>query len=216
MKNSKVEIKKPKRLLLLALVFLILNFKFSFACDCGEQLPEFSKEETEKYGLIFIGTVDSIQPGERNGLAWFHGKELYKGLATPVIAIQFDNYTSCRVPFEAGETWMIYAVKDSVNSRWTVTYCSRSRKYPSQGEVDEYTVYSNLTFEEERKFLTAIYPPKDFIPQNTIDDISENNKTVIDSNRNLMHADNRQKLLLIAASVIGMVLIYLVVKKWLK
>jgi len=190
--------------------------QFASACDCGEQLPEFTKEETEKYGLIFIGTIDSLQDKEQNGTAWFRGLELYRGLATPRIAIRYDNYTSCRMSFREGQTWMIYAVKDSVTSQWTVSYCSRSRRLPEQGETDEYTIYSNLTYEEEKKFLASIYPRRDFIPQETINEIDKEDKTVIDSNRELIHATGRQKIFLILGSVAGLVLIYLVVKKWLK
>lgn len=201
---------------LLIVLFLCMAVQSTYACDCGEQMPVFSKAETEKYGLIFIGKIDSITHKKNNGSAWFKGLKLYKGIATPVVEIRFDNYSSCQMPFQSGDLWMIYAVKDSVTYKWITSYCSRSRKYPAQDELDEYTVYSNITFEKEEQLLAEIYPLKDFVESDIISEIDEKNKTVIDANRNLMHADNMQKIILLAISLAGVILIYIVVKKLLR
>lgn len=199
-------------IILILWALIHINLKL-FACDCGEQLPVFSKEETEKYDLIFIGKIDSINHGKKTGVAWFKGIKLYKGLAPPVIKIYFDDYTSCKMPFQSNDTWMIYANKDSINGYWKVDYCSRTRKYPNQNEMDEYTIYSNITFDKEEQLLAEIYPLKDFIHPDKLSDIQENKKTVIDANRDLMHANNKHKIILLIISLVGVILIYIILKK---
>lgn len=195
------------------LLLTLISSVGAMACDCGTQLPQISKEETERYGLIFVGRIDSLREGEKIGTAWFKGLELYKGLGTPEVEIRYDAYTSCRMPFAPGQTWIIYASKNPQNGRWHVEHCSRSRKLPEDGETDEYTIYSNITYEEERKFLASNYSLKDFIKEETVAEIEKGNKKVIDSNREIIYANYTQKILLVLGSIVGMGLIYLLVKK---
>jgi hypothetical protein len=85
---------------------------------------------------------------------------------------------------------------------------------PLSSENDEYTIYTQMTWEEEILFLEKNFPKKDFSTREVVKEAD--NKKVIDATRPLEHATNREKIILVLVSFVGMLIIYFIVKKVLK
>src|SRR5688572_22690124 len=188
----------------------------SFACNCETTLPKISKEETDKYNLIFTGYIKRLVHQSNGDFAEFTVDIPYKGLVPRDIKISYDALTSCKMPFYEGDQWLIYAKKDSVTKRWRVDFCERNRKFPEGDETDEYTVYSGMTLQEELNFLAMNYSTGQVVGQDTITMIEEEKKIVIDARREMDHGTPRQRIILLICSLAGMIIIYFIIRKLLK
>lgn len=202
-----------------SLFFYILFIWFGsisvLACDCGKLLPPLDKAATDSFQVITVARVLQLEPGKTTGVATFEGISLYKGIISSPFQVIYDCITTCKMPFEVGDVWLLYLKKNN-QGNYTVHYCERSRKKALPGEEDEYIIYSQMTWDEEVLFLEKNFPKKDFVNVNMVHEIDRSGKTVIDASRPLDHATDKQKIFLIVVSVFGMALIYFVVKKWLK
>jgi hypothetical protein len=208
-----------KRLaILFVLFFPLIGFaqEFSQACNCKQQLPKLSKEQTDAYSVAFAGYIKRLIHQDKEDYAEFVVRTPYKGLVPRDIKIYYDSRTSCQMPFFPGDEWLIYAKKDSVNKRWTVNYCERSRKFPEGDEIDNYTVYSGNTLQEEIDFLEINYSNGQIVGEDTLTMIEEDHLKVIDAHRTDNYGTPRQKIILLACSLLGMIIIYLVIRKFVK
>jgi hypothetical protein len=203
------------------LVFILISdMGFSMACNCETTLPEISREETEQYSLIFTGYVKNLyvlrdKPATEY-YAEFVVNKPFKGLVPRDIKIFYDGSTSCQMHFLPGDEWLLYVKKDSVDKKWTVNYCERSRRYAEPGEEDQYTIYSGMTLEEELKFLETNYASGQVVGEDTLTMIEEEDKIVIDSRRDVNYGTPRQKIILLACSLLGMIIIYFIIRKFVK
>ena len=203
------------RSLILSIFFFCIGSKALLSCDCGQLLPPISKSATDSFQVITVARIIKLEPGKTTGVATFEGVTLYKGIISSPFSVSYDCITTCKMPFELGDVWLLY-IKKNTGGNYSVHYCERSRKKIPAGEEDEYIIYSQMTWEEEILFLEKNFPKKDFTDASMVSQVDSIGKTVIDATRPLNHATDRQKILLIVISVVGMGLIYLVVKKWLK
>lgn len=185
------------------------------ACNCPNFLPKLTKEETDKYEIIFKGKITDIQDENNKFSAKFKILEPLKGLIPDGIVISYDGLTSCAMPFDVNDTWLIYANKDSItHSYWTVNFCDRSRKFLNESDtIDMYTVYSGITMKEEYEFIRSNYPTGQVLSADSINMIEQKDLTVIDARRDLNHASPTMKFVLIGVSIVVLVAIYLLLKK---
>jgi hypothetical protein len=199
---------------LLAFTAAFANSPGIFACNCGGALSPWTKEEADGYDVIFLGRIDSIY-GDHICSARFHGISLFKGLAPKNAVIRHDCYSTCRMPFEPGQIWLIYAHIDSTGY-WVVDYCGRSRPKPVGGEPDEHAGEAGLSYADELGLVRKSFPPRDFITQKQIDEISDSGKKVIDPMRELPIATPGQKVVLVIISFAGLIFFYVLVRRFMK
>ena len=198
----------------LVIGFLTLNYVL--ACNCETNLPKISREQTDQYDLIFSGYIKRIIHQPNEDYAEFVVGVPYKGLIPRDIKIGYDNATSCKMPFFPGDEWLIYAKKDSINKKWLVNYCERSRKFPGGDEMDDYTIYSGVTLNEELAFLEMSYNNGQIVGEDTLTMIQEDKKIVIDARRDDNYGTPREKIILLACSLAGMIIIYLIIKRFVR
>ena len=187
-----------------------------YSCNCETNLPKISREETDPYTVVFSGYIKKLHHQGNDNYAEFVVSTPYKGLVPRDIKISYDALTSCKMPFFPGDQWLIYAKKDTVNKKWLVNFCERSRKFPEGDEMDDYTIYSGITLEEELKFLELNYTSGQIVGQDTLTMIIEQKKIVIDSSRDMNYGTPREKIILLICSLAAMIIIYLIIKKFVK
>ncbi len=207
------------RIILLTFLF-VYTCTSIYPCNCETSLPKISREETETYTLIFTGYVKKLYVVEKESgkefFAEFVVSQPFKGLVPRDIKIAYDGITSCQMRFLPGDEWLLYVKKDSVNKKWWVNYCERSRRYAEPGEEDEYTVYSGMTLDEELRFLGKNYASGQIVGEDTLTMIEEENKIVIDSRRDVHYGTPREKIILLICSLAAMIIIYWIIKRFVK
>ena len=188
------------------LFLLVLSFsKPVFSCDCPN-LPKLTSEYTNKYNLIFRGTVQKVSNCNEINHATFQIQELYKGESKKEIEIYFDCSSDCKMNFNVGETWIIYANYIQLNKP-KVELCSRSRKLvDNEIKVATNFIASDLGFNEECDWL------KQNLGIKTIN-LEDNIKTV-DTHRNQLPEKEFSLVLIIISLFFFLVLIFFL-KKYL-
>lgn len=188
-----------------------LSFISAYACKCAPLQP-LTKEQAGSYDVIFWGTVDSVGACEGDkSAAYFAIEELYKGEASHHrIYVNFDCVTDCRMQFRQGEQWLIYAEYAKYGDL-RVNFCGRSRKSATDVNEDYAIATHGLTFKEEMDFIRKNFgvhelngPERELVQNEGI------------PSRELIHPDGKQTILLLALSFAGMVLVWLIVKKFWK
>lgn len=203
-----------KQLLTGFIAFLFITAVY--CCNCETNLPPLSREETDPYDLIFTGYVNNVHEQNNEWYAEFVVEQPFKGLIPRDIKILYDGTTSCQMHFLKGDQWLIYAKMDAVKKKWTVNYCERSRKFPEPDEEDQYTIYSGKTLDEELAFLSKNYNTGQIVGEDTLTMIEKENKIVVDSQRDMNYGSPRQKIILLICSLAGMIIVYLIIKKFVK
>lgn len=183
-------------------LFSLLIYTQTFACIC-DALPPISEKQTERYKVIARGKVDSVDL-EAN-MFYFNITELYKGAVESEIMITFDDSSSCMMSFEKGEEWLIYANYRNFDEL-SVSQCEHSRKLFKNVADDYYQFNATRTFEEESDYLTTILGLKAFRTKTKINQLQTQF-----SHKNIQ-PEPKKKLVLIAASLIIMVIIYLITR----
>lgn len=188
------------------LFLLVLSFsKPVFSCDCPN-LPKLTSEYTNKYNLIFRGTVQKVSNCNEINHATFQIQELYKGESKKEIEIYFDCSSDCKINFNVGETWIIYANYIQLNKP-KVELCSRSRKLvDNEIKVATNFIASDLGFNEECDWL------KQNLGIKTIN-LEDNIKTV-DTHRNQL-PEKEFSLVLIIISLFFFLALIFFLKKYL-
>jgi hypothetical protein len=173
------------------------------ACDCP--LSSLSHSETEKYEVIFRGTVKAAKVcGDVPGSAQFEVNELYKGRVPATFEMIFTCEGPCATGFHVGEEWIIYTnFLQLRNGR--MDWCSRSRKYFKNEKEDHYAVnYGSGYFEEAsflRKELGLLRPLKD--------------DSQASGQRNI-RPDFTQSVIILLCSLAGVLLFYWLFRKFFK
>lgn len=195
-----------KRTILLLLLFVS---KIVLSCDCPPLEP-ISVKGTEKYDVIFFGTVDSVEACLNDvTIVHFTVSELYKGVAESHMAVYFDCKSNCSMSFAKGEQWIIYSIYRKFNEP-VVDMCFHSRKYFSDPQKDYYTAAAGKTFEEEKKYLLAELGDQPIIRRNKLNEQQKEFKP-----RNQLPS-GYTVLILLGISVLAMVVVYWIAKKYFK
>lgn len=192
------------------LLFFCFAFTYCKACECPPIDP-VSKELIKNYDVVFYGKVDSVIPCSNSGIgtAYFTIINLYKGSAEQKVAIDYDCTSSCLMSFLKNDEWVIYSRYEGFNLL-TVNICSHSRKKIIDGSADFYQISSGRSFEQENDFLKSTLGILSFSVHNELNDRQKE-----------MHPQNEQpssinKLWLLIISLLAMVVVYFVSKKFFK
>ena len=196
-----------KKILNRFLFLLLLTFTESaFSCDCPS-IPKLTSEYCKQYNLIFRGTVQKVATCNEINHATFLIQELYKGQSKREIELYFDCSSDCKMNFNAGETWIVYANFIQLNKP-KVELCSRSRKLvDNEIKVATNFIASDLGFNEECDWLKQNLGIKTINPDDKI-------KT-IDTHRNQL-PEKEFSLTLILISFIFFLILILIINKKLK
>ncbi len=143
---------KLKRFLqYLFLVLCLFNTSYIEACQCP--ITNLSKQECDKYDVIFRGKIIKNSGCiNKNGEAVFEILELYKGRINATFKVLFECEVECAQAFNIGEEWIIYTnYKQADNAK--MDWCSRSRKFIKNAKEDFYAVTYGNDYDDELKFL---------------------------------------------------------------
>ncbi|MBN8702158.1 MAG: hypothetical protein J0M08_03780 [Bacteroidetes bacterium] len=182
------------------IVFFILTFFSSFACECPP-INTLDINEVDKYDVLFEGQVVYVDSCDTKSSVQFRIDKLFKGVSDSLVDIQFDCSSDCQMSFAVGEIWIMY-VKYAKFGKLKVDLCSRTRK-KLDATADYYTTTHQLTFVQEIEMLTQLLGKKDVM--------KINNPNM--GNRNLIIPKRPSMLLMLIFSVVGMVAIYFIIKK---
>ena len=189
--------KKNKFILLFILIYNLVN-----ACQCP--LTKLDETETNKYDIIFKGKISSIKLLKERSEALFTIQELYKGPISEQFIVLFNDVDVCKLELRAGDEWIIYANFKQINNA-QLDFCSRSRKFFKNSKEDFFEVTTGITYQEEINYLQK---------KLGLHKCMKNNANVVE-NRNII-PNNTQFLIFIAFSLIGIVIFYWLVNKFLK
>lgn len=184
------------------IIFLVLLSYRSFACQCP--LTALNEAETNKYDIIFKGKITSVKLLKERSEAQFTIQELYKGSIGETFTILFNDADVCKLELQAGDEWIIYANFRQVNNA-QLDFCSRSRKFFKNAKEDFFAVTTGISYDEEMKYLQTKLGLHTCLKSNP--NMSEN--------RNIIPSSG-QFIIFIVCSIIGVIVFYWLVNKFLK
>ena len=180
---------------------VVLSYR-SFACQCP--LTALNEAETNKYDIVFKGKITSIKLLKERSEALFTIQELYKGPIGETFTVLFNDADACKLELIAGEEWIIYANFRQVNNA-QLDFCSRSRKFFKNAKEDFFAVTTGISYDEEMKYLQIKLGLHTCLKSNP--NMSEN--------RNII-PNTGQFIVFIICSIIGVIVFYWLVNKFLK
>ncbi|MCD6067629.1 MAG: hypothetical protein K0S33_2455 [Bacteroidetes bacterium] len=185
---------------------VLLHFAYSTAaCECPE-LPRLNKEYAETYQLIFKGAVKTVGTCNKVNKAHFIVHELFKGSSPKEIDVYFDCTGDCAMSFNPGETWIIYANYAQLGKP-DISFCSRSRKQvDNEVQVQANFIPSDLSFGQELEWLQTNLDAQAFLETNNNADFSHKNEL----------PTPEKAIVLVAISFAGMLILYFVIRKFMK
>lgn len=186
-----------------ALLIIVFSLSETKACQCP--VTELSRAECNKYQVIFHGTVTAVKTcGDRPGEAVFSIGELFQGTIPSTFTILFDCDDPCATGFNPGEEWIIYCNhKQVVNGK--MDWCSRSRKYFTNRREDFYETNTGVEFHDELNFLRSELGLLRPVTQ----------EQPASGNRNI-HPNTTQTIVVLIASLLGIVLFYWLFNRFFK
>lgn len=190
----------------------------AFSCDCPSHPGKITRSKSDSFDVIMRASVVLPFPcSGKESLTRFEGIELFKGKGIPkVLEITHDCASACRMPFEKEQEWLLYIKRDTTKNEYRVNYCERNRmRFPDPKE-DNYTLYNDMTYDEELNWLRKNLLPAYFIEPEQVETIIKQDLTIIDQNRNIRFASDTQKLLIVGGSFIFMIVLIWVIRKFLK
>jgi hypothetical protein len=191
------------RLVFILLFCFLIRPITSLACECP--LSSLSMNECERYEVILRGKVVQVKTcDDRPGEAVFEVLELYKGNASHNFKVLFNCNDACFYLFKPGEEWILYSRYKQVNTAY-MDWCSRSRRYFSNAKEDFYTSTYGNDYEEELAFLRKNLGLHRLVKE----DLSQN------YSRNVI-PDKAETVWILLASAIGIILFYVLFKRWVK
>lgn len=176
------------------------------ACTCKESELLFTGNYIKQHALIFRGKTVSVEKGEDFAKAHFIVSQLFKGSCPKEITVYFDKKSECGLKMAAGEDWLIYANFKQLQKPF-VEYCSRSRKnvVNTNKNVEIQYIKSDLSVDAESEKLVTQLGAQKFAAQSEEDNRHSN-----------VIPNFTQRIVLILASIVGFVLIYFLLNKFLK
>ncbi|MFN8715267.1 MAG: hypothetical protein ACK5Z2_20635 [Bacteroidota bacterium] len=194
------------RTLAVILFLLFVGINTAQACKCTELKP-LSKESLDGYELIFSGKVAAVSActEEGRGTVRFMIDSLFRGKAYVECDVQFDCSSSCAMSFAPGERWTIYATYLKYGSP-EVILCSHSRKIPAFGTSDFVTDIRGASYSAEAQWLAKNLS---IIPLNE-------EKNEIMKPRELIHPEGMSMIWLLGGGIIGVLILFFVLKRFLK
>lgn len=204
-----------------SVLLLLLTFVSAgqiHACDCPVHPGKLNKHKTDSFDIILRGRVVLPFPCSGNeSQTRFEGLELFKGKGVPrILEVTHDCASACRMPFEKDQEWLLFIHADSVRHTYRVTYCERNRMLYSDPSEDQYTLYNEMSYTEELKWLRISMLPVYFLEPEQVESVIKQDLTIIDQNRNIRFATNSQKLMIVIGSFGFMVVLIWVVRRFLK
>lgn len=206
-----------KKIFLTAFLPLSL-FLTAAACDCPVHPGKLTKTKTDSFPVIMRARVVLPFPcSGQESQTRFEGIELFKGKGIPrVLEITHDCKSACRMPFEKEQEWLLFIRTDSAQKEYRVTYCERNRPKPSDPKRDDYTLYNEMSYEEEVRWLRKNMLPAFFLEPEQAKTVITRDLTIIDQNRDMRYATDTQKIFIVAGSFLFMILLIWVVRRILK
>jgi hypothetical protein len=197
---------------------ILLSVPKAFSCDCPNHPGKITRSKSDSFDIIMRASVVLPFPcSGKESLTRFEGIELFKGKGVPkVLEITHDCASACRMPFDKGQEWLLYIKTDTAKNEYRVNYCERSRMRFSDPREDNYTLYNEMTYDEEINWLRKNLLPAYFIEPEQVESIIRQELTIIDQNRNIRFASDTQKLLIVGGSFIFMIVLIWVIRKFLK
>lgn len=184
------------------IIFLVILSYQSFACQCP--LTGLNEAETNKYDIVFKGKITSVKLSKDRNEALFTIQELYKGPIGEAFTVLFNDVDECKLELQAGDEWIIYANFRQVNNA-QLDFCSRSRKFFKNAKEDFFAVTTGISYDEEMKYLQTKLGLHTCLKSNP--NMSEN--------RNIIPSSG-EFIIFIVCSIIGVIIFYWLVNKFLK
>jgi hypothetical protein len=163
-------------------------------------------ELLKSYDIIFKGKVIAVncKPGVYKE-AVFEISDLFKGSSAQHVKVLIDTVSDCSKPVLKGQLWLIY----SNYKQWQrplLNWCSRSRKWFENENEDYYAFANGLSFEDEITFLKSKLGRQRIITSAEPETTGE---------RNVL-PQPFMLLILIGISSVGLILLNVVLKRFLK
>jgi hypothetical protein len=173
------------------------------ACDCP--FSRLGMDECNKYEIIFRGRIKSLAVSDSKfSEAVYEISELYKGNATKLFKVLYNNQEECSQTLVIGQEWIIYANYKQLDKA-KLEWCSRSRRAFNNAKEDFYTITYGNDYDDELKFLQQNLGTHRFLsgPINQ------------SGNRNQL-PNNQQSILIALFSVFALILFYYLFNKFFK
>ena len=180
---------------------MVLSYR-CFACQCP--ITALNETETSKYDIIFKGKITLVKLLKERSEALFTIQELYKGPIGETFTVLFNDADVCKLDLIAGDEWIIYANFRQVNNA-QLDFCSRSRKFFKNTTEDFFTVTTGISYDEEMKYLQTKLGLHTCLKSNPN----------MSQNRNIIPSIG-QFIFFIFCSIIGVIVFYWLVNKFLK
>lgn len=186
--------------------FILFFFVFVFIskgqnCNCIPLGP-FAANDTNKAAVIFQCDINTVEVIDGVGKVNATIHELYQGQVDRQVQLQFTSSDTCSIAIAPGERWLIYGEYYQVKTI-LLTACSRSRKFFRDQKADFYAINTGQSFDEEVEALKTILSIKPLIESQL-------------SGRELIKPKGYTLILLVTFSFVGFLLIWFILKKFLK
>ncbi len=170
-------------------------------CNCIPLGP-FTANDTNKAAVIFQCDINTVEVIDGVGKVTATIHELYKGQVDRQVQLQFTSSDTCSIAIAPGDRWLIYGEYYQVKTI-LLTACSRSRKFFRDQKADFYAINTGQNFDEEVEALKTILSVKPILEAQM-------------SGRELIKPKGYTLIFLVAFSCIGFLLIWFILKKFLK
>lgn len=175
----------------------------AFACQCRNP-GKVTLVNLTQYDIIFTGKVIAVSGGDETTRARFSVNELFKGSAYKEIDVQYNANSNCSFHFAPGETYTIYG-------RWieygvpTTDICTHTRRLPVT-EAEDFEMTDRSKYNVELQYLRDSLGIQPFIDPSADKNMGHKNQL----------ADPTQAIVYTVSGLIGMILIFLYVKRIFK
>jgi hypothetical protein len=202
---------------LLLIAFLLSGIQ-AFACDCPVHPGKLTKSKTDSFDVILRGKIILPFPcSGKESQTRFEGLELFKGMGIPrILEVTHDCKSACRMPFEKEQEWLLFIKSDTSKGTYRVTYCERNRLAPTNVKNDDYTLYNEMSYQEELIWLRQNMLPVYFLEPEEVETVIKQDLTIIDQNRNIRFATDTEKVFIVAGSFLFMIVLIWVMRRILK
>jgi hypothetical protein len=175
------------------------------SCDCPPVKLK-SPGYLDKFHLIFRARADSVILSGSNVIVWFAVLDLFKGTSPRICPVYLGGEGSCQLRPERGDEWIIYASYQSFGKPF-LDYCSPSRKQIADKTQDFNTINNGLSYQDELAFLKSVFGVH-AAGENRLDAGSRHDSRLI-------HPDPDHLLYWLAASILGFLTVFVLLRKFM-